>query len=53
PQGTKIEVPPTRVPEKWIVTGDPEHGTVTVTHTADAEPRTSVDISVIVTYADA
>ncbi|WP_281197432.1 YPDG domain-containing protein, partial [Staphylococcus felis] len=52
PPGTKFEVPPTSVPEDWTVTVDPDNGTVTVTPPADAEPGTSVDIPVKVTYPD-
>ncbi|REI11386.1 hypothetical protein DOS71_03350, partial [Staphylococcus felis] len=52
PPGTKFEVPPTSVPEDWTVTVDPDNGTVTVTPPADAEPGTSVDIPIKVTYPD-
>ncbi|REI08191.1 hypothetical protein DOS71_09565, partial [Staphylococcus felis] len=52
PPGTKFEVPPTRVPEDWTVTVNPDNGTVTVTPPADAEPGTSVDIPIKVTYPD-
>ncbi|REH95343.1 hypothetical protein DOS67_07400, partial [Staphylococcus felis] len=52
PPGTKFEVPPTSVPEDWTVTVEPDNGEVTVTPPADAEPGTSVDIPVKVTYPD-
>ncbi|WP_194295497.1 YPDG domain-containing protein, partial [Staphylococcus felis] len=52
PPGTKFEVPPTSVPEDWTVTVNPDNGEVTVTPPADAEPGTSVDIPIKVTYPD-
>ncbi|REH87875.1 hypothetical protein DOS63_00545, partial [Staphylococcus felis] len=52
PPGTKFEVPPTRIPEDGTVTVDPDNGEVTVTPPADAEPGTSVEIPVKVTYPD-
>ncbi|REH94978.1 hypothetical protein DOS67_08135, partial [Staphylococcus felis] len=52
PAGTKFEVTATSVPEGWTVTVDPENGKVTVTPTANAEPGTSVDIPIKVTYTD-
>ncbi|MFO3694422.1 YPDG domain-containing protein, partial [Staphylococcus felis] len=52
PPGTKFEVPPTSVPEGWEIEVNPDNGEVTVTPPADAEPGTSVDIPVKVTYPD-
>ncbi|REH94701.1 hypothetical protein DOS67_08665 [Staphylococcus felis] len=50
PPGTKLEVPPTSVPEGWEIEFNADNGEVTVTPPADAEPGTSVDIPVKVTY---
>ncbi|REI25008.1 hypothetical protein DOS77_01255, partial [Staphylococcus felis] len=52
PPGTKFEVPPTSVPEDWTVNVDPDNGAVTVTTPEYAEPGTSVNIPVKVTYPD-
>ncbi|REI29316.1 hypothetical protein DOS79_04580, partial [Staphylococcus felis] len=52
PPCTKLEVPPTSVPEDWTVTVNPDNGEVTVTPPADAEPGTSVDIPIKVTYPE-
>ncbi|WP_366920585.1 YPDG domain-containing protein [Staphylococcus felis] len=52
PPGTKFEVPPTSVPEGWEIEVNPDNGEVTVTPPADAEPGTSVDIPIKVTYGD-
>ncbi|REI25007.1 cell surface protein, partial [Staphylococcus felis] len=52
PPGTKFEVAANKIPEGWTVTVDPDNGKVTVTPPADAEPGTSVDIPVKVTYPD-
>ncbi|REH95330.1 hypothetical protein DOS67_07410, partial [Staphylococcus felis] len=52
PPGTTFEVPPAGIPEDWTVTVDPDNGTVTVTPPANAEPGTSVDIPIKVTYPD-
>ncbi|REI12829.1 cell surface protein, partial [Staphylococcus felis] len=52
PPGTKFEVPTDKIPEGWTVTVDPDNGEVTVTPPAGAEPGTSVDIPIKVTYPD-
>ncbi|WP_281192289.1 YPDG domain-containing protein, partial [Staphylococcus felis] len=44
--------PPTSVPEGWEIEVNPDNGEVTVTPPADAEPGTSVDIPIKVTYPD-
>ncbi|REI16304.1 YPDG domain-containing protein, partial [Staphylococcus felis] len=49
---TMFDVPPTSLPEGWTVTVDLDNGTDTVTPPADADPRTSVDIPIKVTYPD-
>ncbi|REI28282.1 hypothetical protein DOS79_06495, partial [Staphylococcus felis] len=52
PQGKKCEVPPASMPADWTVTVEQDKGEVTVTPPANAEPGTSVDIPVKVTYPD-
>ncbi|REI11082.1 hypothetical protein DOS66_04345, partial [Staphylococcus felis] len=52
PPGTTFEVPTDKIPEGWTVTVDSDNGEVTVTPPADAEPGTSVDIPIKVTYPD-
>ncbi|REI14585.1 hypothetical protein DOS75_11090, partial [Staphylococcus felis] len=52
PPNTRFEIPQGGVPSGWTVTVDPNNGTVTATPTANAEPGTSVDIPVKVTYPD-
>ncbi|REI34072.1 YPDG domain-containing protein, partial [Staphylococcus felis] len=52
PPNTRFEIPQGGVPSGWTVTVNPNNGTVTATPPADAEPGTSVDIPVRVTYPD-
>ncbi|REH96295.1 YPDG domain-containing protein, partial [Staphylococcus felis] len=52
PPSTRFEMPQGGVPGGWTVTVDPNNGTVTATPPANAEPGTSVDIPVKVTYPD-
>ncbi|MDT0972763.1 YPDG domain-containing protein, partial [Staphylococcus pseudintermedius] len=53
PPNTKFEIPPSGdIPEGWTAEVDPNTGVVTVTPPADANPGTSVDIPVKVTYPD-
>ncbi|REH89195.1 hypothetical protein DOS68_09050, partial [Staphylococcus felis] len=47
-----FEVPPAGIPKGWTVTVDPDNEEVTITPPADAEPGTSVDIPIKVTYPD-
>ncbi|REH95293.1 hypothetical protein DOS70_07025, partial [Staphylococcus felis] len=52
PPNTRFEIPQGGVPSGWPVMVDPPNGEVTATPPADAEPGTSVDIPVNVTYPD-
>lgn len=52
PPGTKFEVPPSKVPNGWIVTVDPNTGDITVTPPANAVPGSIVNIPIMVTYPD-
>ncbi|REH99211.1 hypothetical protein DOS67_00065 [Staphylococcus felis] len=47
-----MEIPEGGKRSGWTVTVDPNNGTVTATPPANAEPGTSVDIPVKVTYPD-
>ena len=51
PDGTVYEVPSLSIPEGWMVTVKPD-GTLVVTPPADAEPGTTTNIPVNVTYPD-
>ncbi|MEB6570674.1 YPDG domain-containing protein [Staphylococcus auricularis] len=51
PDGTVYEVPSLSIPEGWTVTVKPD-GTLVVTPPADAEPGTTINIPVNVTYPD-
>ncbi|MCG7340852.1 YPDG domain-containing protein [Staphylococcus auricularis] len=51
PDGTVYEVPSLSIPEGWMVTVKPD-GTLVVTPPADAEPGTTINIPVNVTYPD-
>ena len=51
PDGTVYEVPSLSIPEGWTVVVKPD-GTLVVTPPADAEPGTTVNIPVNVTYPD-